>query len=188
MIRESSYIFVFAAFVSLSGSNVQGIQTTATFDRMTDEFVINTPNEGATKWWIGNAAVHGKIASVFARLQLPSPDSHLDTDMGVHAFIVPLRSMEDHSVLPGIEIRDCGYKVGLNGVDNGALRFHNVRIPRDNLLNRFGDVSRDGEYSSTLPTINKRFAATLGELVGGRVGLAYGSVGVLKAACTIAIR
>ncbi|XP_024375799.1 acyl-coenzyme A oxidase 2, peroxisomal [Physcomitrium patens] len=170
------------------GSNVQGIQTTATFDRMTDEFVINTPNEGATKWWIGNAAVHGKIASVFARLQLPSPDSHLDTDMGVHAFIVPLRSMEDHSVLPGIEIRDCGYKVGLNGVDNGALRFHNVRIPRDNLLNRFGDVSRDGEYSSTLPTINKRFAATLGELVGGRVGLAYGSVGVLKAACTIAIR
>lgn len=96
--------------------------------------------------------------------------------------------MEDHSVLPGIEIRDCGYKVGLNGVDNGALRFRNVRIPRDNLLNRFGDVSRDGEYTSKLPTINKRFAATLGELVGGRVGLAYGSVGVLKAASTVAIR
>jgi acyl-CoA oxidase len=170
------------------GSNVQGIQTTATFDRLTDEFVINTPNEGATKWWIGNAAVHGKFASVFARLKLPSPDSHLDTDMGVHAFIVPIRSMEDHSVLPGVEIRDCGYKVGLNGVDNGALRFRNVRIPRDNLLNRFGDVSRDGEYTSILPTINKRFAATLGELVGGRVGLAYGSVGVLKAASTIAIR
>lgn len=170
------------------GSNVQGIQTTATFDRMTDEFVINTPNDGATKWWIGNAAVHGKFASVFARLKLPCPDSHLDTDMGVHAFIVPIRSMEDHSVLPGIEIRDCGYKVGLNGVDNGALRFRNVRIPRDNLLNRFGDVSRDGGYTSKLPTINKRFAATLGELVGGRVGLAYGSVGVLKAASTVAIR
>ncbi|KAG0589378.1 hypothetical protein KC19_1G017400 [Ceratodon purpureus] len=165
-----------------------GIQTTATFDRLTNEFVINTPNEGATKWWIGNAAVHGKFASVFARLKLPSPDSHLDTDMGVHAFIVPIRSMENHSVLPGIEIRDCGYKVGLNGVDNGALRFRNVRVPRDNLLNRFGDVSKDGEYTSILPTINKRFAATLGELVGGRVGLAYGSVGVLKAASTIAIR
>lgn len=170
------------------GSNVQGIQTTATFDRMTDEFIINTPNEGSLKWWIGNAAVHGKFASVFARLQLPTPDSHLDTDMGVHAFIVPIRSMEDHSVLPGIEIRDCGYKIGLNGVDNGALKFDNVRIPRDNLLNRFGDVNRDGKYTSTLPTINKRFAATLGELVGGRVGLAYGSVAVLKAASTIAIR
>lgn len=169
------------------GSNVQGIQTTATFDQQCDEFIINTPNEGATKWWIGNAAVHGKFATVFARLKLPSSGA-LDTDMGVHAFIVPLRSMQSHSLLPGVEIRDCGYKVGLNGVDNGALRFHNVRIPRDNLLNRFGDVSKDGMYSSPLPTINKRFSATLGELVGGRVGLASGSVGVLKAAVTIAIR
>ena len=49
--------------------------------------------------------------------------------------------------MPGVEIRDCGYKVGLNGVDNGALRFDHVRVPRDNLLNRFGDVSRDGKYS-----------------------------------------
>eukprot|EP00897_Mesotaenium_endlicherianum_P005878 jgi/Mesen1/5318/ME000265S04476 len=170
------------------GSNVQGIQTTATFDRQRDEFIINTPNEGATKWWIGNAACHGKFATVFARLKLPSPTSHIDEDMGVHAFIVPIRSMEDHSVLPGVEIRDCGYKVGLNGVDNGALRFHAVRIPRDNLLNRFGDVGPDGTYTSSLPSVNKRFAATLGELVGGRVGLAYGSVGVLKVAATIAIR
>ncbi|KAJ7539350.1 hypothetical protein O6H91_11G088400 [Diphasiastrum complanatum] len=170
------------------GSNVQGIETTATFDKAKDEFVVNTPNDGATKWWIGNAAVHGKFASVFARLLLPSGESNVKVDMGVHAFIVPIRHMEDHSVLPGVDIRDCGYKVGLNGVDNGALRFHNVRIPRENLLNRFGDVSEDGQYSSSLPTSNKRFAATLGELVGGRVGLADGSVGVLKIAATIAIR
>lgn len=170
------------------GSNVQGLQTTATFDKETDEFVINTPNEGATKWWIGNAAVHGKFATVFARLILPPSGSSGDTDMGVHAFIVPIRSMQSHAPFPGVEIRDCGFKVGLNGVDNGALRFHNVRIPRDNLLNRFGDLSKDGVYSSPLSTLNKRFAATLGELVGGRVGLASGSVGVLKAAVTIAIR
>lgn len=108
--------------------------------------------------------------------------------MGVHAFIVPIRDMKTHKTLPGIEIHDCGHKVGLNGVDNGALRFRSVRIPRENLLNRFGDVSRDGKYTSSLPTINKRFAATLGELVGGRVGLAYSSVGVLKIAVTIATR
>eukprot|EP01018_Ginkgo_biloba_P038487 Gb_06285 [translate_table: standard] len=170
------------------GSNVQGIQTTATFDPVTDEFVINTPNEGATKWWIGNAAVHGKFASVFSKLILPTDESDEGLDMGVHAFIVPIRNLETHEPLPGVEIRDCGYKIGLNGVDNGALRFHSVRIPRENLLNRFGDVSRDGQYTSSLPTINKRFAATLGELVGGRVGLAYGSVGVLKTAVTIAVR
>ncbi|XP_059433640.1 acyl-coenzyme A oxidase, peroxisomal [Corylus avellana] len=170
------------------GSNVQGIQTVATFDPITDEFIIDTPNDGAIKWWIGNAAVHGKFASVFAKLMLPTHDTKGVSDMGVHAFIVPIRDLKTHETLPGIEIHDCGHKIGLNGVDNGALRFCSVRIPRDNLLNRFGDVARDGKYTSSLPSINKRFAATLGELVGGRVGLAYSSVSVLKVAATIAIR
>ncbi|KAF8019074.1 hypothetical protein BT93_H3827 [Corymbia citriodora subsp. variegata] len=170
------------------GSNVQGLQTTATFDPITDQFVIDTPNDGAIKWWIGNAAVHGKFATVFAKLLLPTHDARGLADMGVHAFIVLIRDMETHETLPGIEIHDCGHKVGLNGVDNGALRFRSVRIPRENLLNRFGDVSRDGKYTSSLPTINKRFAATLGELVGGRVVLAYTSVGILKIAVAIATR
>ncbi|KAG8383499.1 hypothetical protein BUALT_Bualt04G0019600 [Buddleja alternifolia] len=170
------------------GSNVQGLRTIATFDLMKDEFIINTPDDGALKWWIGNSAVHGKFATVFAKLVLPTHDTKGVSDMGVHAFIVPIRDMKTHKVLPGVEIHDCGHKVGLNGVDNGALRFKSVRIPRDNLLNRFGDVSRDGKYTSSLPSINKRFAATLGELVGGRVGLAYSSVGVLKIAVIIAVR
>ncbi|XP_057807079.1 acyl-coenzyme A oxidase 2, peroxisomal [Salvia miltiorrhiza] len=170
------------------GSNVQGIQTVATFDPMNDEFVIDTPNDGAIKWWIGNAAVHGKFATVFAKLMLPTHDTKGVSDMGVHAFIVPIRDMKTNKPLPGVQIHDCGHKVGLNGVDNGALRFRSVRIPRENLLNRFGDVGRDGKYTSSLPSINKRFAATLGELVGGRVGLAYSSVGVLKIAVIIAVR
>lgn len=172
----------------MKGSNVQGLQTVATFDPLTDEFVIDTPNDGAIKWWIGNAAVHGKFATVFAKLMLPTHDKKGVADMGVHAFIVPIRDMNTNNTLPGVEIHDCGSKVGLNGVDNGALRFCSVRIPRDNLLNRFGDVSRDGKYTSSLPSISKRFGATLGELVGGRVGLAYSSNGVLKIAATIAIR
>ncbi|RZC87697.1 hypothetical protein C5167_028149 [Papaver somniferum] len=187
-IDNMDYVGCFAMTELHHGSNVQGLQTTATFDHITDEFIIDTPNDGAIKWWIGNAAVHGKFASVFARLILPTHDARGSSDMGVHAFIVPIRDMKTHETLPGIEIHDCGHKVGLNGVDNGALRFRSVRIPRDNLLNRFGDVSRDGKYTSSLPSINKRFAATLGELVGGRVGLAYSSNGVLKIAVTIAVR
>lgn len=187
-IDNLDYPGCFAMTELYHGSNVQGLQTTATYDLLAGEFIINTPNDGAIKWWIGNAAVHGKFASVFAKLMLPTHDAKGFSDMGVHAFIVPIRDLKTHQTLLGVEIQDCGHKVGLNGVDNGALRFNSVRIPRDNLLNRFGDVSHEGKYTSSLPTINKRFAATLGELVGGRVGLAYSSVGVLKIASTIAIR
>ncbi|KAG9158317.1 hypothetical protein Leryth_000443 [Lithospermum erythrorhizon] len=116
-----------------TGSNVQGIQTVATFDPITDEFIINTPNDGAIKWWIGNAAVHGKFATVFAKLILPTHDTKGISDMGVHAFIVPIRDMKSHKTLPGVEIQDCGHKVGLNGVDNGALRFRSENLLEEEL-------------------------------------------------------
>ena len=170
------------------GSNVAGLQTEAILDVHTDEWIINTPDDGAIKWWIGNAAEDGRMSTVFARLKVPSTAATgtLD-DHGVHAFIVPLRN-DDGTLMPGVEIHDCGYKVGLNGVDNGAIRFTNVRVPRENLLDRFGSVDRSGRYSSPLSSAAKRFAVTLGELTGGRVGLTFASVGVLKGAVTIAVR
>lgn len=169
------------------GSNVAGLQTEAVLDVMTDEWVIHTPDDGAIKWWIGNAAEDGRAATVFARLKVPSADGKKFVDHGVHAFVVPLRD-DAGRCLPGIEIKDCGYKVGLNGVDNGAIRFTHVRVPRCNLLDRFASVDKSGRYSSPLTSESKRFAATLGELTGGRVGLACGSLSVLKAATTIAVR
>lgn len=61
--------------------------------------------------WIGNAAEDGKMGTVFARLKVPAPDgSGAIDDHGVHAFIVPLRDA-DNQCFPGVEIKDCGYKV-----------------------------------------------------------------------------
>lgn len=131
--------------------------------------------------------MHGKFATAFARPMLPNYDVKRISDMGFHAFIVPIRDMKTHQTLHGIEIHDCSHKVVLNGVNNGALKFRSVRIPRDNLLNCFGDVSRDEQCTSTLPSVNKRFGATLGELVSGRVGLVYSSASVLKVAPIITI-
>jgi acyl-CoA oxidase len=65
---------------------------------------------------------------------------------GVQAFIVPLRSLEDHSPLPGIEMGDIGPKVGFNSLDNGYAVFHNVRIPRRNMLMRYAKVLPDGTF------------------------------------------
>jgi acyl-CoA oxidase len=98
------------------------------------------PSAGAIKWWIGNAAEDGRWATVFARLMIPNEHAKGGAkDYGVHAFICPLRS-DDGSLVSGVEIRDCGYKVGLNGVDNGAIAFHSVRVPRENLLDKFAAV------------------------------------------------
>jgi hypothetical protein len=133
------------------------------------------------------------MATVFARLKVPAPPPSRGgaspaaagslVDHGVHAFVVPIRNggRGAEACLPGVQILDCGYKVGLQGVDNGALRFTNVRIPRDHLLDRFATVDAAGTYASSLSP-GKRFAATLGELTGGRVGLTGSSCAVLKAA------
>ncbi len=162
------------------GSNVRQLETTATYDSQTEEFIINTPNENAGKEYIGNA-LHGKMASVFA--QLITNDEH----HGVHAFLVPLRN-DAHETLPGVRVEDCGYKVGLNGVDNGRIWFTNVRIPRENLLNRFGDVDAEGNYTSPIASLGRRFFTMLGTLVGGRVCVPMAGLSAAKKGLTIAIK
>ena len=146
------------------GSDVAAIGTTATYDPETEEFVIHTPFRGAWKDYLGNAALHGKAATVFAQLITGG------INYGVHCFFVPLRD-DDGAFLPGIGGEDDGVKGGLNGIDNGRLHFDHVRIPRFNLLNRYGDVAADGSYSSEISSPGRRFFTMLGALVQGRVSL-----------------
>ncbi|WP_298863044.1 acyl-CoA dehydrogenase [uncultured Microbacterium sp.] len=146
------------------GSDVAAVGTTATYDPETEEFVINTPFRAATKEYLGNAAKHGIAATVFAQL-ITNGVNH-----GVHCFYVPLRD-EDGVDLPGIGREDDALKGGLNGIDNGRLSFDHVRVPRTNLLNRYGDVAADGTYSSEIDSPGRRFFTMLGTLVQGRVSL-----------------
>ncbi len=162
------------------GSNVRGLETTATYDPDTQEFIINTPDYGAGKEYIGNA-LHGEIGSVFCQL-IVKGQNH-----GVHAVVVPLKDKEGNQ-LPGIQVKDCGYKLGLNGVDNGRIWFDNVRVPRENLLNRFGDVSPEGEYTSPIEKPSRRFFTMLGTLVGGRVSVPKAGLSAAKKGLTIAIK
>lgn len=159
------------------GSNVQALDTTATYDPETGEFVIHTPHEQARKDYIGNAARDGRMAVVFAQLG----------EHGVHAFLVPLRD-EDGEPLPGVRIEDCGPKLGLDGVDNGRIWFDHVRVPRENLLDRYADVAPDGTYTSPIENPTKRFFTMLGTLIQGRVSVSGASISATKVALTIAIR
>ncbi|MHA7269051.1 acyl-CoA dehydrogenase family protein [Arthrobacter sp. HLT1-20] len=164
------------------GSDVAAIATTATFDADTDEFVINTPFAAAWKEYLGNAAVHGVAAVVFAQL-ITQGVNH-----GVHAFYVDLRDPATMEFLPGIQGLDDNIKGGLNGIDNGRLAFDHVRVPRTNLLNRYGDVAADGSYSSPITSPGRRFFTMLGTLVQGRVSLNGAAVAASKVALKIAIQ
>lgn len=163
------------------GSNVRDLETTATYDRQTQEFIIHTPHQQAGKEYIGNAARHGIMATVFAQLIVD------DAQYGVSAFLVPLRDERNHT-LPGIRIEDNGDKMGLNGVDNGKIWFDQVRIPRDNMLDRFAQVSPEGIYSSPITSDSKRFFTMLGTLVGGRIAIPRAGLSAAKSGLTIAIR
>ncbi|GAB4006151.1 acyl-CoA dehydrogenase family protein [Nocardioides ultimimeridianus] len=180
-IAQARLLGSFAMTETGHGSNVQALGTTATYDPDTDEFVIHTPDDSARKDYIGNAARHARAAAVFAQLVVGG-ESH-----GVHALFVPLRD-EAGQPLPGVRIEDCGRKLGLNGVDNGRIWFDQVRVPRENLLNRYADVSADGVYSSPIENPDRRFFTMLGTLVQGRVCVGGAGIQASKVALTIATR
>lgn len=139
------------------GSNVAGLETTATFSEDDDSFIINTPHVGATKWWIGGAAHSATHCSVYARLIVKGKD------YGVKTFVVPLRDSA-HDLMPGVTVGDIGAKMGRDGIDNGWIQFSNVKIPRWFMLQKYCKVSSDGEV--TLPPNNQ---LSYSALLGGRV-------------------
>ena len=90
--------------------------------------------------------------------------------------------------LPGVTIEDNGLKMGLNGVDNGRIWFDHVKVPRVEMLNRFADVTAEGQYRSDIQSQAARFFTMIGTLVSGRISIAATANSAAKSALTIAIR
>src|SRR5690349_436913 len=160
------------------GSDVQSLLTTATFDPAGDELVVHSPEPAARKDYIGNAARDGRLAAVFAQLVVDGESR------GVHCVLVPIRD-EDGAPAPGVTIEDCGPKLGLGGVDNGRLLFDHVRVPRTNLLGRYGDIGDDGAYTSPIDNPGRRFFTMLGTLVRGRISVAGGAGAAARSALAV---
>jgi acyl-CoA oxidase len=163
------------------GSDVQALETTATYDPAAQEFVIDSPTRTSRKDYIGGAANTARVAAVFAQL-ITAGEGH-----GVHCFVVPIRD-DDGNDLPGVTTSDCQYKGGLPGVDNGRIQFDHVRIPRENLLNKYADVAEDGTYSSPIENPGRRFFTMLGTLIRGRVTVGGSAGAAARVALDIATR
>jgi len=168
------------------GSNVQELETVARFDVTSGEFVISSPRLESTKWWIGGSGIMANHTIVQAVLHLPLPGNPLEyKPYGPHLFIVPVRSLKTHEPLPGITIGDIGPKAygGFGTVDNGYVRFREVRIPRENMLMRHAQVTLTGEY--VRPAHDK---LSYGSMVALRAGIPVNLGWSLARAVTIALR
>uniref|UniRef100_A0A1A7XSA5 Acyl-coenzyme A oxidase n=1 Tax=Iconisemion striatum TaxID=60296 RepID=A0A1A7XSA5_9TELE len=159
------------------GTHLRGLETTATYDPATQEFVLNSPTISSIKWWPGGLGKSSNHAIVIAQLY------SLGNCHGLHAFIVPIRDMSTHKSLPGIVVGDIGPKFGFSEVDNGFLKLENVRIPRENMLMKYSKVEPDGSYVK--PPSSK---LTYGTMVFVRSFIVGESARALAKSTTIAIR
>uniref|UniRef100_A0AAQ5WVY9 Acyl-coenzyme A oxidase n=1 Tax=Amphiprion ocellaris TaxID=80972 RepID=A0AAQ5WVY9_AMPOC len=159
------------------GTHLRGLETTATYDPATQEFVLNSPTVSSIKWWPGGLGKTSNYAIVLAQLY------SLGNCHGLHAFIVQIRDISTHKPLPGIVVGDIGPKFGFHEVDNGFLKLENVRIPRENMLMKYSKVEPDGSYVK--PPSAK---LTYGTMVFIRSMIVGASAVALAKASTIAIR
>ncbi|MFO0515361.1 MAG: acyl-CoA dehydrogenase, partial [bacterium] len=121
------------------GSNIRGLQTTAVYDKSTEEFILNTPTLQSIKWWPGCL---GKVAThvvLYAQLIIDGKE------YGLNVFMLQIRD-ENHLPLPGIRLGDLGTKVGDHENDTGFMILDNVRVPREYMLNKFKNVTKEGVF------------------------------------------
>lgn len=159
------------------GTFIRGLETTATYDPETKEFVLNSPTLTSYKWWPGGLGHTANYAIVVAQLYTQGECK------GIHPFIVQLRDEETHEPLPGIKIGEIGTKLGMNATNNGFLGFENVRIPREHMLMKNSQILEDGTFIKA--TSDK---LTYGTMMFVRVVLVKDVASYLSKALTIAIR
>ncbi|VVC95918.1 unnamed protein product [Leptidea sinapis] len=155
------------------GTFIRGLETTATYDPNSEEFVLHSPTLSSYKWWAGGLGKTVNHCIVVAQLYTQGKC------YGVHPFIVQIRDLETHEPLPGIKVGEIGPKMGFNTADNGFLILDHYRIPRENLLMKNAQV---------LKKSSKHGKLAYGTMVFVRVTLVSDSAFNLAKAATIAVR
>ncbi|KAL8820727.1 MAG: hypothetical protein Q9223_001115 [Gallowayella weberi] len=160
------------------GSNVRGLETTATWNPNDKTFTIHSPHLTAAKWWIGSLGRTANHAVVMAQLIIDGKT------YGPHPFVVQVRDLKTHEPLENVHVGDIGPKFGYNTMDNGFLLLNQVKVPHVNML---------AKYSNVDPRTNKYVKPASASLVYGtltwvRSTIVLQSGGVLARGVTIATR
>ncbi|KAJ0115615.1 cyloxidase [Diaporthe amygdali] len=160
------------------GSNVRGLETTATWNPEDKTFTLHSPHLTASKWWIGSLGKVANHAVVMAQLVIKGKS------YGPHPFIVHIRDLKTHEPLENVHIGDIGPKFGFNTMDNGFLLLNNVKVPHVNMLSRFSKVDPETSKYIRPPTP----ALVYGTLTYVRSTIVLESGTVLARGVTIATR
>lgn len=174
-------IGVFLATELAYGNNVQALETEATYDHATREFVIHTVRPQARKF-MPNTGADGvpKLAVVLARLKVGG------RSVGVFPFIVRIRTAG--GLCPGVTVSPLGDKPDY-ALDNAITSFDHVRVPFHHWLS--GDESRideQGTFSSKIASGGKRFLSAMERVQTGKLCIAAGGLGLLKSALDLTLR
>ncbi|CAH1782747.1 unnamed protein product [Owenia fusiformis] len=159
------------------GTFLRGLEMEARYDKSTEEFVISTPKHSSMKWWPGSLGHSSSHAVLLATLYID------DQNCGMQPFIVQLRDLNTWKPLPGVEVGGIGPKMALATTDNGFLVLNNVRIPRDQMLMKYAQVSKDGKF-----TKSGAAKANYSTMMLVRVGIAHSCYFSLAVGATIVTR
>ncbi|TDZ16518.1 Peroxisomal acyl-coenzyme A oxidase 1 [Colletotrichum orbiculare MAFF 240422] len=160
------------------GSNVRGLETTATWDPADKTFIMHSPHLTASKWWIGSLGKMASHAVVMAQLIINGKR------LGPHPFVVPIRDKKSHEPLPNVHVGDIGPKFGYNTMDNGFLLLNQVKIPHNHMLARFSSI--DPQTSKYTRPANP--SLVYGTLTWVRSNIVLQAGSVLAKGVTIATR
>ncbi|WP_406425116.1 acyl-CoA dehydrogenase [Streptomyces sp. NBC_01589] len=163
------------------GNDAVAVETTATYDRARDGFVLHTPHSGAQKF-MPNASPAGgpKTGLVAARLLADGADH------GVFLFLVPLT--DEVRPLPGVRVRRLPARLG-SPVDHCLTSFDQVFVEREALLGgEHGRVGDNGEFSSAMGNRRRRFLTSIGRVTIGKISMSACAVGAARATLAVAVR
>lgn len=163
------------------GSNIQFMQTTATWDG--DGFVINTPNPRARKFMPSVGIPVSRVCVVGAR--------YIDSagvDQGVHLFAARLRG-PDGTPAPGVTITQLDHQP-LVIMDNSVISFDGLRVERSAWLsNDLATIDDQGVLTWRDENSRKRsFASAISQLTVGRLALSSCLNAAARASLYIALR
>ncbi|MHC8344250.1 acyl-CoA dehydrogenase family protein [Pseudomonas sp. RT6P73] len=144
-IIEMSAVYAFGCTEISSGSDVRNLQTTVTFDALSQCLTLHTPSPAACKFWIGNALHAAQVVMVLARLIVNGEDE------GLHWFRVVIREQENGPLLPGVKVMACDPKGGIHANQVAGIRFCEMRLPLDAMLQRHARFTADGQFISDVP-------------------------------------